>query len=272
MPNLILNLFASNHCIYHKNSQICTVKSNRTSMKKALALSMTLFICIKGFSFNDKIKIGLFLAPGISWMKPMGNEINNGVARFGMQYGLKVEYYFKDQNYAIATGLYGGLDENGLRGRDTLTKLNGGRSVLERYNANNIVLPCYLKLKTNRFRDKFRIFGELGFQLVFDVSARANYNSTIVTPSGQSVAIIKENVLHNNNEVQELIPGFRYIPFDFRLSAGGGVEYDIYEKTSLYFAIHYNNGFVPVLNDRSVNPKHDATVVRNLLFSIGAMF
>ena len=241
-------------------------------MKKYLLLCLAVFIYTQGFSISDKVKIGLFVAPGLSWMKPMGSDINNGVIGFGLQYGLKVEYYFKDQNYAIATGLYGGIDQNGLHGRDTLTSLNGGRSVMEKYNTNNVILPCYLKLKTNKFKRKFKLFGEAGFQLVFNVSARANYNSTILSTSGQPVAINKENVLRDGNEVQQLIPGFRYNPFDFRLSVGGGTEYEINEKTSVFIAVHYNNGFVNVLNDRSVNPKHDATVVRNLLFTIGAMF
>ena len=241
-------------------------------MKKTIVLFLCLFLCTKGFSFNDKVKIGLFAAPGVSWMKPMGSEINNGVIGFGLQYGLKVEYYFKDQNYAFATGLYGGIDQNGLHGRDTFTVLHGGNAIREKYNANNVILPCYLKLKTNKFKDKFKLFGEVGFQLVFNVSARANYNSPILSPGGQLVDINKENVLRDGNEVQALIPGFRYNPFDYRLSVGGGTEYEINEKTAVFIAIHYNNGFVNVLDDKSVDPKHDAIVVRSLLFTIGAMF
>lgn len=241
-------------------------------MKKYLLVLLTLCLYIKGFSISDKIKLGIFVSPGLSWMKPTGNEIHNGVVGFGMQYGLKVEYYFKDQNYAFSTGLYGGIGDGGLHGRDTLTKLNGGRSVLEKYNTNYIALPAYLKLKTNPIKDKFRLFGEVGFQLVFNVSARANYDASVPNLAGTPVSVVKENVLQNGNAVQSLIPGFRYQVFDFRLSAGGGVEYEINEKTSVFFAIHYNNGFISAVNDKSVNPKHDPTVVRNLVFTIGAMF
>jgi len=243
-------------------------------MKKYFLILLITLIYFKGFSINDRFRLGLFVAPGISWMKPMGSDIHNGVAGFGLQYGFKLEYYFKDQNYAISTGLYGGLGDGGLRGRDTLTKLNGGKSVLEKYSTNNLILPCYLKLKTNPFKEKFKLFGEVGFQAVFNVSARANYSSSILSPyTGVGmVNIYKENVLRNGNEVQALIPNFRYSIFDFRLSAGGGFEYAVGEKTSVYFAVHYNNGFVNITNDKSVNPKHDATVVRNVLFSIGAMF
>ena len=245
-------------------------------MKKYFLLLLITLMYFKGFSINDRFRLGLFVAPGISWMKPMGSQIHNGVVGFGLQYGFKLEYYFKDQNYAISTGLYGGLGDGGLRGRDTLTKLNGGKSVLEKYSTNNLILPCYLKLKTNPFKEKFKLFGEVGFQAVFNVSARANFNSSIPNPgpslSAPPITIDKENVLRNGNEVQALIPGFRYSIFDFRLSAGGGFEYAVGEKTSVYFAVHYNNGFVNITNDKSVNPKRDATVVRNVLFSIGAMF
>jgi len=250
------------------------MKPNLSRMKKYLLLLCVLCFGIKGFSFNDRVRLGLFVAPGISWMKPMGNEIHNGILGFGLQYGLKVEYYFKDQNYAFSTGIFGGIGDGGLKGRDTLTKLNGGHSVLEKYNTNNLILPLYLKLKSNAFKEKFKLYGEVGCQLVFNVSARAKYDASILSPyPGNGVVnIYKENVLRNGNEVQELIPGFRYNIFDFRLSAGGGFEYAVGEKTSVFFAIHYNNGFINIINDKSVNPKHDATVVRNVLFSFGAMF
>jgi len=247
-------------------------------MKKYFLLLLTVLMWAKGFSMNERIRLGLFVSPGVSWMKPMGSEIHNGVPGFGLQYGLKVEYFFKDQNYAFSTGLFGGIGDGGLKGRDTLTSLNNGKSVLEKYNTNNLILPCYLKLKTNPFKEKFRLYGEVGFQLVFNVSARANFSSSILPPPGSGslqivpVTIDKENVLRNGNEVQELIPNFHYNIFDFRLSAGGGVEYAVGEKTSVFFAIHYNNGFVNIIDDKSVNPKHDATVVRNVLFTLGAMF
>ena len=245
-------------------------------MKKYLLLCLAVFIYTQGFSISDKFKIGMFASPGLSWMKPMGNDINKGLIGFGMQYGVKIDYYFKDQNYGISTGLFGGIDGGGLRGRDTLTKLNNGYQVSERYITNEVILPLYLKLKTNSFKKKFKLYGEFGFQMVFNVSARAYFSSPIPYPGPNlavnPVVISRENVLRNGNEVQELIPGFRYNPFDFRLSAGGGMEYAVAEKTSLFFAIHYNNGFINVINDKSVNPKHDATVVRNLLFTIGAMF
>jgi hypothetical protein len=235
---------------------------------------LMLVLSIKVFSITDRVALGFTVAPGISWLKPMGNEIHTGLPGFGLQYGLNIEYYFKDRNYAISTGIFGGINDGGLRGRDTLTTLNSGRQVTERYNTNNLILPLYLKLKTNPIRGKFVLFGEVGFQMVFNVSARANYNADVPSPyaGGALISVDKENVLRNGNAVQSLIPDFRYQVFDFRISAGGGLEYRIHDRTALIFAIHYNNGFVPVINDRSVNSKHDATVSRNLLFTIGAMF
>jgi hypothetical protein len=158
---------------------------------------------MRGFSISDKIKLGIFASPGLSWMKPMGNQIHNGVVGFGMQYGIKIEYYFKDQNYAFSTGLYGGIGDGGLHGRDTLTKLNGGKSVLEKYNTNYIALPAYLKLKTNPIKDNFRLYGEIGFQLVFNVSARANYDASVpsLAAGNPPVSVVKENVLQNGNAV-----------------------------------------------------------------------
>ena len=243
-------------------------------MKKTVLLFAIVCMATHAFSISDKVKLGIFAAPGASWMKPMGKDIDKGVAGYGMTYGLKVEYYFKDQNYALSTGLYGGMDMGGVRGRDTFKVLSGNKSVVERYNTNYIMVPLYLKLKTNPFKDKFILFGELGGSFVFNVSARANYSDAINTAGIPSsvVSISKENVLQNGNEVQKLIPDFRYQIFDFRLSVGGGMEYVINDKTSVFFAVHYHNGFVNQMKDTSVNPKKDAVVVRNVLLSIGAMF
>ena len=172
-------------------------------MKKYILILLMICFAMRGFSISDKIKLGIFASPGLSWMKPMGNQIHNGVVGFGMQYGIKIEYYFKDQNYAFSTGLYGGIGDGGLHGRDTLTKLNGGKSVLEKYNTNYIALPAYLKLKTNPIKDNFRLYGEIGFQLVFNVSARANYDASVpsLAAGNPPVSVVKENVLQNGNAV-----------------------------------------------------------------------
>jgi hypothetical protein len=244
-------------------------------MKKTVLLMLTVAMSLHAFSISDKVKLGLFAAPGVSWMKPTGKDIDKGVAGFGMTYGIKIEYYFKDHNYALSTGIYGGLDGGGLKGRDTFKVLTHGASVLEKYNTNYVMLPIYLKLKTNPFKGKYILFGELGGSFVFNVSARANYNTAITSPYGTPppvVSISKENVLRSDNDVTKLIPDFRYQIFDFRLSVGGGMEYVINDKTSVFFALHYHNGFVNQIRDTSVNPKKDPIVIRNVLLSIGAMF
>lgn len=243
-------------------------------MKKTVLLILTVAMSLHAFSISDKVKLGLFAAPGVSWMKPTGKDIDKGVAGFGMTYGIKIEYYFKDHNYALSTGIYGGLDGGGLKGRDTFKVLTHGASVLEKYNTNYVMLPIYLKLKTNPFKGKYILFGELGGSFVFNVSARANYNTAITSPYAPNpvMNISKENVLKGGNDVEKLIPEFRYQIFDFRLSVGGGMEYVINDKTSVFFALHYHNGFVNQIRDTSVNPKKDPIVIRNVLLSIGAMF
>ena len=242
-------------------------------MKRLTFVVFSILLSIKAFSISDKIKLGITVSPGISWMKPTGKEISNGVAGLGLQYGLKFEYYFKDQNYAISSGLFGGIDGAGLHGRDTFTSMAGGKSVLERYNINYFMIPAYLKLKTNPIKSKYIVFGELGFQNVFNVSARANYDNAMTPPgSTSSLLISKENILRDGNDVQKLISGFKYHIYDFRLSVGGGFEYIINDKTTVFFAVHYHNGFITTMNDAAVNPKNDAIVARNVLFTFGAMF
>ncbi len=221
------------------------------------------------FALTDKIRLGFMASPGMSWFSPKGSDLKKGPIKFAMNYGLVLDYYFKDQNYGIQTGLLGGLENGVLTSRDAFT-INTTKNVSERYNNQYIGLPAYLKLKTNSLK-KFHIYGQVGFELIFTLSSRATFSEPLLDVTNSTlIAIEKENIFAKDNGVTKIIPEFRSNFFDFRLAAGAGFEYDLTDQIALMVGIKYHNGFVNVLNDRDA--KKDPILVRNLLFTVGFMF
>ena len=249
-------------------------KVHLCGMKKVILTFLLSAYLLNGFAITDKIKLGLSVSPGMGWLKPLGKNIGsnaNGVA-YAMQYGIVLDFYFKGQNYGISTGLFGGMDGGSVFGRDSFAKWNAGRYITESYSNHYVTLPIYLKLKTNPIKN-FRLYGQIGFSFVFTVSSRASFDQAVYSPYwATAVTIDRENILKGPNDVQKLIPEFKYQIFDARLSVGGGFEYETKAKVSPFFGIYYYNGFVSVMNDGRVNPKGDGVVMRNLLFSFGVMF
>jgi hypothetical protein len=77
------------------------------------------------FAINDKIRLGFVASPGMGWFAPKGNDLKKGTVQFAMNYGVVVDYYFKDQNYGIQSGLFGGIDKGQLSDRLAFTTNTG---------------------------------------------------------------------------------------------------------------------------------------------------
>lgn len=237
-------------------------------------------LCVQAaFAISDKIRLGVYVAPGVAWMQAEGKDLSKGPAAFGLNYGLNVEYYFKDKNYAFVTGLAGGMEGGAVRDRDyfSVRTATGNSSVLEKYSVQNISIPIYIKLKTNEIK-RFHIFGQVGFEPVVTVYSRATFNQQIfrepygTSTTNESFDISKENVLSKSNDVSKVAPGFHYNYFDIRLGVIGGAEYDINDKTSVLFSVGYHNGFLNTISDTKIDAKGDPVLMRNFLFTMGVMF
>jgi hypothetical protein len=241
-------------------------------MKRAGLYFLLMLMGLRAFAITDKIKLGLAVSPGLSWLQPQGKNVKLNAVGFAAQYGIVLDYYFKGQNYGISTGIFGGNDAGSLSGRDSFN-VWAGKSVTESYSNYTVTLPIYLKLKTNPIKEKWRVFGQIGMSFVFTASSRATFDTKFTDKTnGTIIDIYKENVLSSSNDVQRIIPGFKYQVFDARLSVGVGFEYEIKDKATPFFALQYHNGFVNVMSDGSVNPKNDGVLMRNFLFCFGVMF
>lgn len=241
-------------------------------MNRIFTLVILLAFTVKGFSLNDKIRIGLQFSPGVAWSKPFGKDLLQGKPRFGASYGFMLEYWFA-KNYGLATGIGGAFDGCNITGRDTFENVAGikVRSVNEKYAFHYLEIPAYLKLKTNPIKGgKFIAWGQVGVTLNITVSARANYSDSVPTTTGGKILIEKENILKQGNDVSKAIPSFWSNFIDVRLGAGAGFEYKFDEKTSLLVGLFYHNGFINNLFDHDV--KKEPNVMRFMSLRVGVLF
>jgi len=241
-------------------------------MKRIPLLFILFAITVKGFSLNDRIRLGLLFSPGIAWSKPFGKDLEKGKPRFGVDYGFVVEYWFA-KNYGLTSGINGAFDGCNITGRSTFENVNNVKvkSVVEKYAFHYIEIPAYLKLKTNDIKDgKFSVWGQVGFTINLTVSARANYSDSIPTISGSNILIEKENILKRKNEVNNAIPDFWSNFFDVRIGAGAGFEYRFDKRTSLVAGLFYHNGFINNLFDH--DDKKEPNVMRMMSLRVGILF
>jgi hypothetical protein len=129
----------------------CIFGNTKSTHEKICTSHPFLFLLSETFAINDKIRLGFVASPGMGWFAPKGNDLKKGTVQFAMNYGVVVDYYFKDQNYGIQSGLFGGIDKGQLSDRLAFTT-NTGSVVKETYNNQYLAIPLYLKLKTNSIK------------------------------------------------------------------------------------------------------------------------
>ena len=77
-------------------------------MKRNILLLLTIILFTvhansQNFS-SKKLRLGARVDPYVSWMSSDNKSVDTDGLRFGVNAGLRVDYYFQDQ-YAISTGI-----------------------------------------------------------------------------------------------------------------------------------------------------------------------
>jgi outer membrane protein W len=192
--------------------------------------------------------LGVFFAPNVSWMKPNNSKSNDGVhkvvnegSKVGYNWGLMADYYFSD-NYAIETG----FDLNTTGGIISTTivpaMIPAGESYVKtssfNYTLQYIQVPFNLKLRSDELGPGLKLFGQLGVTGGININKKATYAVTYydVNLNADKVA---------TGEKERITGNLTISPLMFSLNVGGGVEYPVGEKLSLYGGIFFNNGFAP---------------------------
>lgn len=239
-----------------------------------------------GNSREGDLRFGAYFAPTIAWMHPTTGKSDNGLysvssegSKLGYMWGLLMDYYFAE-NYGIATGFNlntsGGIISTKYVGPNTSGSTYATSTVYQtkfNYNLQYFEVPFNLKLRSDELGAAgIRVFGQLGVTVGFNIARKATYT---VKYSDSTGTILTEQ--NGNNE--KLKGTLAVPPVMFGLNVGGGAEYPITDKMSIYAGLFFNNGFAPDATnpanyDMGYNGsfKDGNTRLNNLAIRIGIFF
>jgi hypothetical protein len=237
-------------------------------MKKSCLVFCLSFLVINVFSQHKKnVRIGFLLEPTISWFNPNENGVKADGSKFGVNYGLMLDYEFAE-NYIFSTGLQvahlgGNLSYTGNIWKDKKV----GLIAADNSSANNtgnyklsvqyLQLPFALKLRTDGKGLKF--WGSFGGFLGVPISARTDFETNF---SVNGVANYKQD---NQNILSDVIP------INIGMQLGAGVEIPISAKNVLVGGLMFNNGFIDVTKNGSWGDDGKINM-NNLALKIGVFF
>ena len=204
------------------------------------------------------IKLGLRVAPAISWLNPSTEGYESEGVRFGISAGLVTDFYFAD-NYAVSTG-FSFLFPSGRLSYGDLLTIQGTQDtgVIDRiYNFYYLEIPLMIKMKTNQF-GKFSFYGQIGFGTAFRLKATAkNYVTLEDGTTGET-----ENEITNKTTLMRE-----------SVLAGIGLEFEIDKSTRLFGGVNYSNALNNVLTGKNLLTNEDAKGVSSFVeLNIGVLF
>ncbi|MBX7226108.1 MAG: PorT family protein [Chitinophagales bacterium] len=245
-------------------------------MKRILIFCLIVFSIVDVFSQAENLRFGFTASPGISWWKPDNSQHSSGGARFGLDYGVLLDYKFgNNERYAIGTGLILTLDGGKLVSEGTEMQIIPGQGEGEPddtiYKAGKVALtgklqhiqiPLTLKLRSNEI-GYITYYGAFGVIPSFTIRRRVDFDKTL---DGVSV-------LAGDNDDFKNVPFYpntikNVNPFNFGLNFEAGLEYSVSDNTSLVGGLYFTNGFVNQLDDDD----KERVATRNFGIRIGVLF
>lgn len=210
-------------------------------MKKVFLLSLiSVLLCSALHAqrefYGRSVRFGFKVDPVLAnAFRPAENGIERTSSGFGVNYGLMADVMFSDGRGAFATGLeiaHGASElayNTSTRGlyRD---KAEGGEQAYK-LKLQYLQIPLSVKLKTNQ-QNGFRFWGQFGTYMGALLKSRMDY-------SAGPLAEQNVNVMKHTNKV------------NLGLLIGAGGEYQLAEKTDLFFGLGLENGFTDITSNNS---------------------
>lgn len=202
-----------------------------------------------------KTRLGLFISPLNSWMKPIASRSNDGLymvesdgSKVGYSWGLMVDHFFAE-NYGISTGAQltttGGIinaEHDAAKLPDPITD-GIVKSADFNYRLQYFEIPFGLKLLSDDIGGGLRVFGNLGVTAAICIGKKGSYTVTYTQSSSDIPPVVSDTTISGENE--RLRGGLSITPALFQMNLGAGVEYQITSKMSIVMGLYFNNGFAP---------------------------
>lgn len=219
-----------------------------------VALAALLFVAFgTSVSAQKNIHFGLKAVPGLYWVKSSTDGAQSDGAGFGFGYGAMLEFGLTE-NYYIVTGVDIVSASTKLK-QDFITPTNTvvyqGQSTIQ-----YLQVPLFLKLKTQSI-GAIKYFGQFGLGTGFALNAKNKYDVITTDNTGTKTVSTSDS---NKDEVFFLREA---------LLIGLGLEYNLAGSTSIVAGVTYDNGFTPVLKDKSTNAKLTS---KGITLTVGILF
>ncbi|MEI8007369.1 MAG: porin family protein [Bacteroidota bacterium] len=206
---------------------------------------------------SPEIKLGLKIAPNISFINPSTSGYTYDGVKLGAVIGLVSDFYFAER-YAFSTGLnfslLGGKIEYPNQVKSDTTYLKG--TTKSNMSFVYLEIPLMIKMFTKKF-GAFSFFGQVGFGTSFRIAAHATneftgdkgYTSTEKKDMVSKTTLIRESVL-----------------------IGIGSEVYLDQSTRLFFGLGYSNSLNNVLNGADNYGINQKAYLNYAELNLGVMF
>lgn len=224
------------------------------SLTKVIFLVIMFFILISSKGFSQGIRFGIFVNPGINWLKPDIKDVTNEGVRPGVNIGISMNNYFTD-NYAFSTGISinntGGEisyeDSTTLQLKNRTDTLYPGNILT--YKIQYITIPLGLKFKSDEI-GYITFFAKAGIDPMIKINAKG----------------LTEDKRIDSEGLEEEINLFN---LGYHLEVG--MQYSLGGQTSLQFGLNYQNGILDVTTDTK-NQTADKMILNSISMHCGIIF
>lgn len=237
-------------------------------MKKIFLI--TIGICFITVA-HAQLKIGLRVAPQLTWSKTDNKNTSTNGTRVNIAYGLMLDYFFSD-NYALGTefciNTYGtnlNLDKDKFTAiiHNGTTYAGGSEALKYDYQLRYIQVPLLLKMRTKEI-GYLRYYAEFGFGAGFLIRSKADISMA-------QFKLDQVNVNKPDDEDQYEIAPTSYSDkvsrFRGSLIVGAGIQYNMFGNSMLVAGLRYDNGFSSFTQDDRWN-----TSLNYVALNVGVLF
>jgi hypothetical protein len=241
----------------------------KVRMKK---IFLTVFILGSIFQVQAQIKIGLRVAPQLTWSKPDNKNTTTNGTRLNIAYGMMLDFYFTE-NYAIGSEFTiqtMGTNLNLSKDRYTSIKetftnkvFNATEDVKYNYRMNFVQIPLLIKMRTKEIGN-MRYYAEFGASAGFLTKVRADVkmdkfernNININEPDDEDQFDIE------TSKFKDGISSFRS-----GIIFGAGLQYKFTGSSLLVAGLRYDNAFTNYSKDDRWN-----ATLNYVALTVGVLF
>jgi hypothetical protein len=207
---------------------------------------------------SQEIKLGLKIAPNISFINPSTTGYSYDGAKLGAVIGLVSDFYFAER-YAFSTGLnfslLGGKIEYPDKIKVDTTNIPG--TTKSNMSFVYIEIPLMIKMFTKKFGD-FSFFGQVGFGTGFRIASHATNEFT--SDKGGYTSSEKKDMVGKTTLIRESV------------LIGIGSEVYLDQSTRLFFGLGYSNSLNNILNGSDNFGINQKAYLNYAELNLGVMF